>query len=115
MSTEDIAEIEESIRRHRIHIEIGNALERLSHNADFKQIVLEGYFREEAIRLVHLKGHPAMQGDEQQKSIVQQMDAISCFSQYLDLLKRNAALAVKHIANDEQTRDELMEEDLSNG
>lgn len=46
-----------SISKQEAHdaVELGMALDRLHQNPDFKKIVLDGYFREEPIRLVPLK------------------------------------------------------------
>ena len=53
-----------------------------------------------------------MQGTESQKAIVAQMDAIGTLSQYLQTQSTLARMADKAIEADEQTREELLNEDL---
>ena len=55
MSNTQIQGIERNITKSVAAIERGIALERLRVNKDFKSIVLDGYFKDEAVRLVHLK------------------------------------------------------------
>ena len=114
MSTEIIEAIERNIKQARIAVEESNALERLRNNKDFKKVILEGYFKEEAIRLVHLKADPSMQSLDSQKSIVSQLDAIGSFSAYLTHTLQRGAMASKQIESDEATRDEILAEELTN-
>lgn len=66
MSTNQLKEIEDSIKSARKLVELGDTLERLKSNRDFRAIVLEGYFEKEAIRLVQAKSNPALQSAEMQ-------------------------------------------------
>lgn len=111
MSSETIRAIEANIREAKKFVEQGEALERLQANRDFKKVILDGYFEQEAIRLVHLKASPAMQSAEMQKSIVAQMDAIGSLDQYFNTVFQQANLAIKAIVADEQTRDEILAEE----
>lgn len=111
----EIEQIESNIRQHRELIEQGARVERLSKNADFKKLVMQGYFEQEAIRLVHLKADPAMQTPERQESIIKQIDAIGALHQYFHVISQQADLAEKSIAADEAMREELLREDLNNG
>lgn len=113
MSFETIEAIERSIKQHKATVDLGAALERLRANKDFKKIIVEGYFENEAVRLVHLKADPSMQSAESRRSIEQQMDAIGALNQYLNLLASHAALAQKQIEVDEAYRDEILEEDAA--
>lgn len=107
----EIQELEENIQRAKAHVEFGSTVERLLSNRDFKKVISEGYFEQEAIRLVHLKADPNMQSTAQQESIVKQMDAIGSLKQYLRVKCRVAEQAVHSIAADEETRDELLAEE----
>lgn len=115
MSTETILAIEENIKQARKFVEAGEALERLKSNRDFKKVVLEGYFEKEAIRLVHLKSDQSFQSPEMQASILAQIDAIGAVSQYFSTVLHKASIARKAIASDEETREEILEEELNNG
>ncbi len=111
MANDSSAAIEKNIREARKAVEFGNALERLKANKDFKKVFTEGYFEQEAVRLVHLKADPAMQSVDSQKSIVSQMDAIGAVRQYLDTGLRIAALAARQISADEETLEEILAEE----
>lgn len=111
-NTQAIQDIELNIKQAQLLVDTGNALERLRSNRDFKMIISEGYFKEEAVRLVHLKGDPSMQTVEYQESIIKQMDAISALNQYFNTVFHRASLAEKAIEADEETRDEMIAEDI---
>lgn len=115
MISPQIEAIEQNIQRAKEEVEFGHALERLRTNKDFKRVVLEGYFEDEAVRLVHLKADPAMQNAESQRMIVQQMDAIGSLSFYFNTALHRAKLAAKTIESDEAMRDEILAEELNNG
>jgi len=105
-----LKQVEDNIKQATVHVEFGTAVERLRTNRDFKKVIVEGYFEEEAVRLVHLKADPAMQTAERQESIVKQMDAIGALNQFFQTKLHLAAMASKAIASDEETLDELLNE-----
>lgn len=113
MSTEQIQEIELNIQEAKKIVAIGDSLERLRHNVDFKKVISEGFFKEEAIRLVHLKADQNMQTPERQQSIIRQMDAIGALNDYFQTLFYRADMAQKAIEADEQARDEILQEELA--
>lgn len=115
MSNDTVREIEKNIRRAKEVVEFGNALGRLRGNKDFKTVILSGYFEQEAIRLVHLKGDQNMQSQESQLSIVSQMNAISALSQYFNTTFHKAMLASKTVDSDQEALEELAAEELNNG
>jgi hypothetical protein len=110
MSNETLQQLDASIKTAKGFVESGNALERLQSNRDFKKVVVEGYFEKEAIRLVHLKADPMMQTPERQASIDAQINAIGMFSQHLVNVGQFARQAAKSIADDEQTRADVLAE-----
>jgi len=115
MSSEQIEQIEQNIRNAKVHVDFANAIERLRSNKDFKKVISEGYFKDEAVRLVHLKAHPGMQSEASQRSILSQMDSIGNLAQFFDTALHMGAQAAKSISDDEDTRAELAAEELSNG
>lgn len=115
MSNETIQAIEDNIKQARKIVEVGEALERLKNNRDFKRVIVEGYFEQEAIRLVHLKSDQNVQSPDMQKSIMSQIDAIGAISQYFSTVLHKASIARKAIASDEEARDEILAEELNNG
>lgn len=115
MTQDTVRQIEEGIQRDKQHIELDKALQRLESNRDFKLIIREGYLEKEAIRLVHLKGDPAMGTPDRQLSVVSQIDAIGRLAEYLRGVMRNASLALKSIESAEAVRDELLAEEQQRG
>lgn len=111
MSNLEIQQIEDNLKSARKTVERGVSLERLFANRDFKNIVLDGYFEQEAIRLVHLKADPNMQTVDSQKSILTQMDAIGNLKQYFNTIRQFAAIAAKNVASDEEALAELRGEE----
>lgn len=109
MSSE-ATEIQLNIDEARKMVENARALERLQSNPDFKRIFEEGYFREEAIRLVHLKSDAHMQSPEKQASILRDVDAIGSLIQYLNNIFHTGNMAQDAIAEGEQALDKLHSE-----
>ena len=113
MSNEhEVQQVEISIEQAKYAINIGDALARLSNNADFKLVFLENYLREEPIRLTRLKAAPAMKSEEQQNAIVKSLDAIGELIQYLGLLEAQAEMAKSALLADEETLQALYAEGL---
>lgn len=111
--TEQLSQIEKDIKTSTEVVDFGNALERLRSNRDFKRVVLEGYFKDEAVRLVHLLSDPAMQTPEKQASIHTQMMGIGQMSQYFNTVFFRARQAGKYIADAEEMREELIAEEAT--
>jgi hypothetical protein len=115
MANDQIGAIERDIRLAKDAIELGNTVNRLKSNKDFKEVVMKGFFEQEAVRLVHLKGEPHMQEPDSQRSIISQMDAIASFSQYLNAIFGKARMAAASLANSEEVLAELLDEDSHEG
>lgn len=115
MTQEVLQALELNIKQAKKIVELADSLERLSNNRDFKKIIQEGYFEQEAIRLVHLKADVNFQTPERQASIIQQIDAIGALNKYFETVFYRANQARKAIEADEETRDELFAEELTNG
>ncbi len=112
MSNKELLQVELSIEANKKLIQLSNALERLLYNPDFNKVVMDGYFTDEAVRLVHQKAEPHAQNELIQKRILLQLDAIGLFKQYLNTLQESADMAHKFLASEEATRDELTREAL---
>lgn len=113
MSTTQMQELEANIARNKAIMAKGASLERLKANPDFKKVVSEGFLKENAVRLVHLKGDKNMAEPHKQAAIQAEIDAIGHFASYLNDVSRFAALAADSLAADEQTREEIAAEELA--
>lgn len=107
----EVQELELSIKEAKKMVELGNSLERLTKNRDFKKVINEAYLEKEAVRLVHLKGDANMQGEREQKNIDRDISAISSFRQFLDFIFIQADHARDAIADCEEALDEARAED----
>lgn len=110
--SQEIETIELNIKHAKKAVDLMKSVQRLTTNRDFKKVFLEGYFEQEAIRLVLLKSDPSLQGAEDQAALIKQMDAIGSVRQYLNTVNQLGRMAEKAISEDEATRDELLAEDL---
>lgn len=111
MSDTELQQLERNIKHAQKTVDLGDALDRLRNNRDFKKVIGEAYFNEEAVRLVHLMSDSNMQSPEIQQSIHKQMIAIGVFHDFLNTLSTRADMARRSVAADEATRDELLAED----
>ena len=102
MSNEaDVQAIELSIEQARAMVEKADALDRLMANKDFKLIISEGYFKEEAIRLVELKAAPQMESDVHQTAVLKSIDAIGELQQHFNAIYMMASNAQRAIEDGE--------------
>ena len=110
MSSIELEYLEQNIKQSQKIVDLGDTLERLRNNRDFKKIILEGYFEKEAVRLVHLRSDPNMQSNESRLAIDKQIDAIGTLHQYFQTITTMASMAQRGLVADEATRDELLAE-----
>jgi len=108
----EIEQIEVSIDAARKDVDKMEGLLRLIKNNDFKSLIDDGYFVDEASRLVILKADPSMQEDRVQKNINDSITAVGHFRQYLNTVMQIGRMAEQGIKEDEETRQELLAEEL---
>ena len=108
MTNEDMVMLERSIEHAKRAIELGNNVDRLVNNRDFKKLILDEYLREEPIRLVHLLSDPSMNSPESRQAITVQMEAISSFRRFLENKTQLAEISRKSLAYDEQAREDML-------
>lgn len=109
---EQIRNLEQLMEENKRHIHRMEMLERLEKNADFKELIIEGFLEKHAIRQVMLKAHPSLQDEDKQKLLDQQIMAIGGFKQFLISITSQGRQAVVDMAGDEETLEELMKEEL---
>lgn len=107
MTDLELEQIELTEQEAKAKIELAKSLDRLSSNRDFKKIVLEGYFKEEAIRLVFAKSNPQCHSPEIQAAILRDIDAIGSFRQYLGQIEFDAMQAKKALQDCSDHREAL--------
>jgi hypothetical protein len=106
----EVEQLEISIEEAKSQIEDVRLLEQLYENGAFQKIVVDGFFKEEAIRLVHLRGDPNMQSPERQASILNDIDGIGVLKSYFSKVYQMGMLATTALDEDRISLDELREE-----
>jgi hypothetical protein len=108
MTQDTVRQIEAEILHAKEKLEFTKAYERLLSNRDFRLVIRDGYLRDEAVRLVHLKADPSMQTPERQASIDRDITSIGSLLQYFRTVEQSASIAAKAIELGEVERDEIL-------
>jgi len=105
-------EIEISIEQAKKVVALRDALRRLHSNKDFIKVIKEGYFVEDASRLVLLKADPEMMSDELQASIERQIIAIGQLSQYFGKTEALGTMSERAITENQEALEEIAAEEM---
>tara|TARA_R110000764_G_scaffold88964_1_gene170239 strand:+ start:391 stop:729 length:339 start_codon:yes stop_codon:yes gene_type:complete len=84
---------------------------KLMANKDFKDVVEEGYFKEEAARLVMAKS--AGLNEEQNKNIDGMIIGVGSLANYFNMVMRRGAEMDVAAGEHEETREEILAEEVS--
>jgi hypothetical protein len=106
----ELQEVEITIQDCKEAIERKAALDRLRMNKDWKEIVEEGFLKDEAQRVVWALAEPALQEEKDQKMLLSIVNSVGYFRQYLNKVYQMSNQAEKDLAAHEETRIELMSE-----
>lgn len=108
---EEIKEIEVSMEQAKAAVAMRDSLNKLFSNKDFKKVIMEGYFKEEAVRLVLTKAHSNHQDKDSQEQLSKDIDAIGRLNEYFRHIFLQGQMAESAIAEGsealEQIRNEL--------
>lgn len=104
-----IQEVELSIEQAQKVIAIGDKALKLADNKLFKELVLDGYFVDEAARLAHLSADLTLTA-EQRADVFVMIQGIGFFKAYMSMLVRRGDMARRELADYQQTLAELHEE-----
>ena len=107
----DLDRIEIDINEAKEVIGVLEALKRLENNDDFKKVITEGYFVQEASRLVLIKADPNLAEDGSQKTINNSIIAVGQFRQYLSSVYQLGGIAQRSIIAGEEAREEILSEE----
>jgi hypothetical protein len=109
---QDLEQLEISMDEARKTVALRDALRRLTENKDWKEVVDEHFFRNEASRLVLLKADQEMQTPENQAAIDRQILTIGGFRSMLRTIFQLGNMAEQAITADENTREAILAEGL---
>ena len=82
LTPQEMIEVDITIEQLETAIAKRDKLKMLQANPLFKEVILEGYMEQNAIRLVHLVGASQMQSEEQQKSLQDQIRSIGLLGEW---------------------------------
>jgi hypothetical protein len=114
MIEHDIQQVEVDIDYAREAIQKMEALDRLYHNKDFKEVVTDGYFQKEASRLVLLKGDVNID-EKSERHCEKMINGIGCLRAYFQMVNHFGQQALAAMEDYEETREELLQEQLTGG
>ena len=83
-------------------IELGNALNRLRENPDFKLVIEDGYFRDKALDSVSLLGVPQIKEQNRRGDVIEDLVAISNLQYYFRMIDSMYQGAADPILTDEE-------------
>jgi len=112
MSTDqELQDLEDSMNDAKHFIDIKESTVKLFKNKEFKKVVLDYYFKEEAARLVMAK---ASSLTPEQKNLIDNMIyGIGALSNFFDSVLTRGMQAEQALKEDENARTEILQEDLS--
>ena len=112
MSTDqELQDLEDNINDAKHFIDIKESTIKLFKNKEFKKVVLDYYFKEEAARLVMAK---ASSLTSEQKNLIDNMIyGIGALSNFFDSVLTRGMQAEQALREDENARTEILQEDLS--
>ena len=102
--------IELSIKAAETKIKKAEQLDRLMANDDFQSFIMEGFLKEYATNLVHLKASMGCQDEKNQSYINNQINAIGYFNLYLLLIKQEADIAKESMKEDFKEQAAILDE-----
>lgn len=108
--SQQIQEVELTIEEAKHEVEFGEAIDRLTKNPDYKKVILEGYMRDEALRLVKLTGDPNLP-PERMADVQAGIRAVGELNYFLHFGLQRAEHMRQQIAEHNATLDELREEE----
>ena len=107
---DEIQELEVTIEELKKALARGEALKRLMSNADFKTIIDDDYFVQEASRLTSLLGSPNPSLSDKQEFILHDLHGIAALRRYFDTILSIQGAAQDQIDSHNETLDELRSE-----
>jgi len=106
----EMQEIEVTIGELKKAVVRGEALRRLMKNKDFKTIIEDEYFREEAVRLTSLLGSPIPTIHAAQEFIVKDLEGIAALRRFFSTVLSMSSQSEDQILSHENELEDLREE-----
>jgi competence CoiA-like predicted nuclease len=112
MNNEEQIEVLESNMVDSKHfVDVKNSMVKLQNNKEFKKVIIEYYFKEEAARLVMAKSSNLT--EEQQIVIDKMIYGIGSLAKFFDSVLSRGVQSEQQLAEDEETKATLIQEGLA--
>jgi hypothetical protein len=106
---QQIEETELSIEDAKAIVSRGEKALKLADDPIFKELILEGYFKDETLRLAGMSSDPNI-SEELRKCVVRDLHGTAALKRYLQTMVQMSLIASNSIADYEETLEELREE-----
>jgi len=103
-----LQKIDDELSVHKENVEIGEALENLSNNSDYKKVIEYGYFEKEGERLSRTLLAPSVLKRDQLQNMYDKMSAIRDLKVFLAVIGQNAAFSEEEIERLEEFRTDVV-------
>lgn len=113
-NSDNIQHVELSLSEAKKIVDLGAAVKRLEKNRDFQKVVLDGYFGDEAKRLVYLTADSVLD-EKSMQSVWGDIRAIGSLRQYLINRKIMGDIAEKEVNDHSEMLEEMRLEDADQG
>lgn len=105
-----IDQVERTIAADKAAIEMRDVALKLTTNRDYKKVITQGYFTDEAVRLVGLSADPNLT-DAGREDVIRSIQAISYLQQYLRTLILTGNLAERDLEEQEDLLLEMQDQE----
>jgi len=110
-SEQQIEQLDKNMAEAKKFMDIRNSYRKLAKNREFKKVILDYYFNEEAARLVTAKS--AGLDESQEKMIDNMMYGIGALQNFFESVESRGMQAEQAYKEDEDTRAEIIAEGLA--
>jgi hypothetical protein len=97
------------------YVDMGQALDRLRDNPDFKKVIIEGYFRDKAADSVSLLSMPVIKKRGERGDIMEDLVAISNLQFFFMTIDQMHQAAVDPVLSDEEEAELAAKEESEGG
>jgi len=110
---QEVQQLEVSLEHAKGMVALKDAVLKLSSNREFKKVILDGYFKEEASRLALLSADHSSK--DHRPEIITAIQGISCLHNYLQTIVRMGEIAAREVADFEEELSDLRAEEATAG
>jgi len=103
-----LQKIDDELSIHTENVELGEALERLFNNDDYKKVIEYGYFEKEGDRLARTLLAPSVLKRDQLQNMYDKMSAIRDFKVFIAVIGQNASFSKEEIERLEEFRTDVV-------